>query len=122
MKYAAIADWASEGEFPVKFMSAELEVSTSGYYKWLAAQSQPLGPRASEDAQLLTLIRVLHKYLDGNPGVRRIHAGLLAMDRRVSRKRVHRLMQQAGLQGRHPKAWRKTTIAGDAPAQVSLAA
>lgn len=116
MKFAAIADWAEEGEFPVRFMCTELEVSPSGYYRWLAAQAAPLGPRASEDEELLRLIRTLHRYLSGNPGVRRIHAGLVAMGRRVSRKRVHRLMRQAGLQGRHPKAWRKTTLPGAAPA------
>lgn len=68
MKFAAIADWAEEGEFPVRFMCTELEVSPSGYYRWLAAQAAPLGPRASEDEELLRLIRTLHRYLSGNPG------------------------------------------------------
>jgi len=35
---------------------------------------------------------------------------------RISAKRVHRLMQAADLQGRHPKQWKVTTVAGDNPA------
>ena len=34
---------------------------------------------------------------------------------RIARKRVWRLMHAAGLQGRHPRAWKKTTVAGLRP-------
>ena len=34
---------------------------------------------------------------------------------RVARKRVWRLMRAAGLQGRHPRAWKRTTVAGQRP-------
>src|ERR1035437_10066760 len=34
VKFAAIADWADLGTYPVVFMCAELEVSRSGYYAW----------------------------------------------------------------------------------------
>ena len=51
----------------------------------------------------------------GNPGVRRMRAGLAALGHLVSHKRVHRLMQAAGLRGRHPQAWKRTTIGGDRP-------
>lgn len=34
---------------------------------------------------------------------------------RLSRKRVWRLMRAAGLQGRHPKAWKRTTVHGEQP-------
>ena len=51
----------------------------------------------------------------GNPGVRRMRAGLAALGHLVSHKRVHRLMQAAGLQGRHPRAWKRTTIGGGRP-------
>ena len=33
----------------------------------------------------------------------------------VSHRRVHRLMRAAGLRGRHPRAWQRTTIGGDRP-------
>jgi putative transposase len=44
-----------------------------------------------------------------------MRAGLAAVGHLVSHKRVHRLMQAAGLRGRHPKAWKRTTIGGDQP-------
>ena len=34
---------------------------------------------------------------------------------RVPRKRVWRLMKAAGLQGRHPKAWKRATTPGERP-------
>ena len=34
---------------------------------------------------------------------------------RVARKRVWRLMRAAGLRGRHPRAWKRTTVAGQRP-------
>jgi putative transposase len=64
------------------------------------------------------LTRLIHHFFErlrGNPGVRRMHAELAAAGHRVARKRVWRLMQAAGLQGRHPRAWKKTTTAGQRP-------
>jgi transposase InsO family protein len=51
----------------------------------------------------------------GNPGVRRLRASLAAVGHRLSNKRVHRLMQAAGLRGRHPKAGERNTVHGDQP-------
>lgn len=112
MIFAAIADWADKREYPVEFMCAELGVSTSGFYAW---RSRPTSERARADEVLLRLIGVLFDRLKGNPGVRRMHAELAAHGHRVSRKRVWRLMRAAGLQGRHPRAWKRTTIPGDRP-------
>ena len=36
MKYAAIADWATDKQFTVTFMCAQLGVVRQGYYRWLA--------------------------------------------------------------------------------------
>lgn len=94
------------------FMCAELNVSTSGYYKW---RGQVPSARETEDEQLLAAIREAHTGLNGNPGVRRIWAHLTAAGWRIARKRVYRLMQAAGLKGRHPRAWKRTTVAGDRP-------
>lgn len=112
MKFAAIADWAESGEFDVSFMCSELEVSTSGYYKWRASSPSE---RDQADERLLAAIRTGHKELDGNPGVRRTWAHLVADGWQVATKRVHRLMQAAGLKGRHPRAWKRTTVAGENP-------
>lgn len=112
MKFAAIADWADSKEYPVEFMCDQLGVSTSGYYKW---RSKPVGARERQDATLTGLIKHAFNRLRGNPGVRRIHAELAAAGHRVSRKRVWRLMKAAGLQGRHPRAWKRTTVRGEKP-------
>lgn len=112
MKYAAIADWADEGKYPVTFMCAQLGVARQGYYRWRAA-----GPSERErtDAELTDTIRAIHRDLHGHPGVRRVWAELVVRGYRIARKRVWRLMRAAGLQGRHPHAWRRTTVAGLRP-------
>jgi putative transposase len=112
VKYAAIADWATEGEYSVTFLCAQLGVARSGYYRWLSS-----GPcqRERTDAELTAQIRHIHAELDGDPGVRRVWAELVVRGYRVSRKRVWRLMRAADLHGRHPRAWRRTTVAGQRP-------
>lgn len=112
MKFAAIADWAESNTYDVTFMCDQLGVSTSGYYKWCAGAPSD---HERADAFLTRQITAIHAALRGNPGVRRVHAALAAAGHRVARKRVWRLMQAAGLQGRHPRAWKRTTIAGDHP-------
>jgi putative transposase len=112
VKYAAIADWAEDGEYSITFMCAQLGVSRQGYYRWLAQ-----GPcqRERTDAELTEVIGEIHAEFSGHPGVRRVWAELVVRGHRVARKRVWRLMKAAGLRGRHPRAWRKTTIAGQRP-------
>jgi hypothetical protein len=111
VKFAAIADWVQEKQYPVTFMCDQLGVVRQGYYRWCAE-----GPceRERTDAELTDTILAIHTELDGNPGVRRVWAELAARGMRVGPKRVWRLMQAAGLRGRHPRAWKKTTIAGAA--------
>ena len=112
MKFAAIADWADQDEYPVAFMCEQLGVSRSGYYAW---RGTPPSARATFDELLTTLIVTIYHKARGNPGVRRVRAGLAAAGHRVSHKRVHRLMRAADLQGRHPKAWKRTTVPGQEP-------
>jgi putative transposase len=112
VRFAAIAGWADSGTYPVSFMCTHLGVSRSGYYAWRAAEPSQ---RSRDDSVLLAIMRKVFEEARGNPGVRRMRAGLAALGQLVSRKRVHRLMQAAGLQGRHPKAWKRTTIGGDKP-------
>ena len=89
-----------------------LDVSRSGYYRWRGA-----GPsaRAQNDATLIGIMKVLFERARGNPGVRRMRGELAAAGYRLNHKRVYRLMKAAGLRGRHPKAWRRTTIQGEKP-------
>ncbi|WP_322544484.1 IS3 family transposase [Rhodococcoides fascians] len=112
MKFAAIADWAESDSYTVTFMCAQLGVSTSGYYKW---RGKSRSARDLRDDELTALIEYHYEHLNGRPGVRRMRAELAAGGHRVSHKRVWRLMKVAGLEGRHPKAWKRTTVAGDSP-------
>jgi len=85
VKYAAIADWADNKEFPVTFMCDQLGVARQGYYRWRAD-----GPceRERTDAELTKTIREIHHDLHGHPGVRRIWAELVMRGVRVAAKRV----------------------------------
>ncbi len=88
-------------------MCRVLQVSPSGYYAW--RQRGP-SPRASADAALIEEIRAIHTHSRGTYGAPRIHAELVARGRRVSRKRVARLMRDAGLRGVSRRKWVTTTV------------
>lgn len=77
-------------------MCRVLGASPSGYYAWL--QRLP-SAREQEDAVLTERIQQLHRDSRKTYGSPRIHADLAEEGRRVSRKRVARLMQAAGLRG-----------------------
>jgi transposase InsO family protein len=93
-------------------MCAALGVSRSGYYAWRSASPSQ---RSLDDASYIEIMKELHADARGNPGVRRLHAALAALGHRLSPKRVWRLMSVAGLHGRHPRAWKQTTLHGDQP-------
>jgi len=75
VKFAAIADWADSDSYPVTFMCAYLDVSCSGYYRWRGA-----GPstRTTDDSTFTAIITKIYHDARGNPGVRRVRAGLAA--------------------------------------------
>ncbi len=74
------------------------EVSRSGFYAWRGAEPSAT---ATADARFTALIVTIYDQARGNPGVRRVRAGLAALGHRLGQKRVWRLMKAAGLQGRH---------------------
>ena len=112
MKFAAIADLAESKTYPVTFMCEQLGVSRSGFNAW---RRRGASQRSRDDATLIAIMKTLHAEGRGNPGVRRLRAGLAASGHRVSHKRIHRLMQAADLRGRHPKAWKRTTTGAPDP-------
>jgi transposase InsO family protein len=91
---------------------ALLKVSRAAFYARLSGPSQ----REQDDAELTEQIQVVHSQSKGRYGAPRVHAQLRRQGKRHSRKRVARLMRQAGLRGKAPKRWRKTTIADPAAA------
>ena len=90
-----------------------LKVSRAAYYA--ARDGQP-SDRDRQDAELTTRITAEHTRSKGCYGVPRIHAELRRQGRRHSRKRVARLMRQAGLAGKAARRWKKTTIPDPAAA------
>ncbi len=92
-----------------------LEVAPSGFYAWRHRQPSR---RALANVTLTEQIRAIHKRSRSTYGAPRIHADLHARNKRVSRKRVARLMRVAGLVGRPPRRFRRTTVA-DPKVQVA---
>jgi putative transposase len=100
---------AHRDRFGVEPILRVLDVPVSTLYGWLAQQRRPC-QRRRRDAWLLHKIRAVHQRSGGTYGAPRIHAQLRRDGIRTSRKRVERLMGQAGLQGAFVrKRWRCST-------------
>jgi putative transposase len=94
--------------FPVSIACELLGVSRSGYHAWVTRSPSD---RALTDAWLTEKIKAVHIANRGVYGAPRIHAELrMAHGIRVGRKRVERLMRQAGISGLVPKKRGRTTI------------
>jgi transposase InsO family protein len=87
-----------------------LKVSRDAFYQHLAGPSR----RTREDAELTGQIQAVHEESKGRYGAPQVHAELARRGRRHGRKRVARLMRAAGIRGRAPRRWAKTTIADPA--------
>jgi len=79
-------------------------VSRSGYYNWL---KQTESSRAKEDQELLKKIQQVYDKSRGTYGSPRVYAALKKQGYCVGRKRVERLMREAGLQARAIKHYRR---------------
>ena len=77
-------------------MCRALKVSKSGFYGW---RDRPPSARAQADARLLEKIARIHKDSRETYGAPRIHFELRTLGVRCARKRVARLMREAGLFG-----------------------
>ncbi len=99
---------AKKAEHSIKIMCRVLEVSRSGFHAW--ARRSP-SPRAVEDARLTVRIRELFKLRRDVYGSPRIWADLVVDDgEQLGRKRVERLMREAGLCALMEKKWKATTV------------
>lgn len=98
---------ANEGAAPVKVLCEVLGVSRSGFYAWL---TRPKSRRALEDELLTEKIRAIHKESRQTYGSPRVHAELRFQGIFISKRRVERLMRQAGISGLFKVKRGKTTI------------
>jgi putative transposase len=96
--------------YPIATMCRVLEVSTSGYYAWL---KRPPSAHERRDEELRLSIDEIHDASRQTYGVPRVHAELKADGERVARKRVARLMREAGRQGASRRAKAFTTRRDD---------
>ena len=87
---------AHKEDHSVATMARLLGVSRSGYYAW---KTRPRSSRAQMDELLKKEISKVHAEHDGQYGAPRIHSALQKQGRRVSRKRVARLMRELGIVG-----------------------
>lgn len=100
---------AHRADFGVQRICRVLEVSRSGYYRWLAGAEARRARRAADDA-LVEENREIHADHKGTYGVRRIHAELRGFGHTVNLKRVEQLMRVNSVEGRHLRRRKRTTV------------
>lgn len=92
------------GVYPVKTLCRYVGVSRSGYYDWL---HRSWSQHARRDCELATEIALIFKRSDGRYGSPKIYATLKSKGYAVSKKRVARLMREAGLKARVDRVYRR---------------
>ncbi len=98
---------ANQAAHSITTMCRVLGVSASGYYAW---DRRAVSARRLRDQELLDQIRAFHRASRGTYGAPRIHRDLREAGVPVSRKRVARLLKQAGLRGVSRRKWPVTTV------------
>ena len=93
--------------FPVSTMCRVLHISRSRYYAW---RKNPLSRRAKEDAYLTKEVEAVFGEGRQNYGTRCIQSRMVQRGITISRRRVAKLMKQAGLA---PKTKRKFKVTTD---------
>ena len=111
MIYAFIAGHCND--LPVVVCCRVMKVSTSGFYDWCHRQAKPCR-RKRDDAVLTETICEIWKQSRGTYGSPRVWAELkLGQDTHVGRKRVERLMRNAGIEGVYRRRRRHGTTKRD---------
>ncbi len=91
----------------VRTLCRVLQVSRTAYYHW---SIHPLSARVQADVVLTERIAAIHARSRQTYGAPRVHAELQVCGQLHGRKRIARLMRNAGLAGRVPKRFRRTTV------------
>jgi putative transposase len=101
---------ANQATFPVAAMARVLGVSKAGFYAWL---HRPPSAHAEADAALLKRIKTVHASSRQTYGAPRVHAELRNHGQAHGRKRIARLMHDAGLLGASHRRGGPTTTRRD---------
>jgi transposase InsO family protein len=89
-------------------MCALYGVTRGGFYAW---QRRLPSARSCRDTELLDRVRLVHKRSRGNYGSPRVTGQLRLDGLEIGKRRVARLMQRAGLQGRSARLYRNSKVA-----------
>ena len=89
--------------YPVKVLCEHLKISAGRYYAWRCRKPSV---RLAEDQRLLAQIQRIYTNNHEAYGSPRVHQALRQQGIFVGRKRVERLMREAGLQGRVRQVYR----------------
>jgi putative transposase len=108
---------ANQASHSIAMMCRVLGVTESGYHAW---RVRPASRHATEDRELLERIHGIYDESRATYGAPRVHAELAAQGVHVGRKRVARLMRQAGLVGASRRRWCTTTVADGSPPAEDL--
>lgn len=104
MKYAWIKKQSSY--YSVAALCRFMNISRSRYYEWL---NSPKTKREKESEELIEILKVLFKKGRGSYGTRRLKNKCVEQGLVVSRRRIGRLMTQAGLWCKSKKKFKATT-------------
>jgi len=105
---------ANQAVFPVAVMACVLGVSESGFHAW---RRRPASAHAIADTALLKRVRTVHASSRDTYGAPRVHAEMRAGGEKHGRKRIARLMRQAGLAGASRRRIAVTTTRRDRDAR-----
>ena len=105
-RYRFIAE--EKAHHSVVLVCRVLGVAKSAFYAW---QSGQVSARAQSDQALTEQIKDIYADSHCTYGAPRVHAELRQRGTRLGRKRAARLMREAGLVGRCPRRFRRTTLA-----------
>lgn len=104
MKYGFICQHRKE--FSIAAMCRVLEVSVSGYYRWLGRANSN---RQQENERLLSMIQTIHKQSRQNYGSPKVYQRLREFGEACNHKRVERLMREEGIRAKRVKKFKVTT-------------
>ena len=106
MRFAHID--AEKANFRVRDLCEALDVSSSGYYAWLASREKRTNRTATRARQVAVVREAFlkSKLRYGSP---RVHAELKVRGQRISRRRVEQLMRDEGLVARVRRRFKATT-------------
>jgi putative transposase len=95
-----------KANYPIRLLCRVLKVSRSGFYAWCRRVPSD---RARRNDRLRLEVRALHAASRCTYGSPRIQTELTESGQRISRKRVARLMVEAGIHGQRKRRFRVTT-------------